>query len=497
MTAQGARRTGGSGDNRRRSAVRRVEPEMASTEDLETTRPASGAPTPGGTEPEAADQEVTRLRAALKAQSSTLRQLVAIHDRLSGLVLQGADVAAISALLSELIGRRVLLLDGLLGPVAVAAGGGAAAAADWSPNEAYVQRVLRTLAEDRRPLRVPPVVAFGVAVACVVAPIVVGDAVFGHLVILDNRPDDVVVDADGEIDVLVVQHAATVYALAMMRERIAAEVTRQLRNELLEGLLLAHLSDPEEVRQRAVRIGFTPGLPHHVIVMSPEDTAAPLTDAAADARSVAVRRRRLLEGLAEMVGSRARDAIVSPRLDDLVVIVPVSEEPRQGPKALGRSAIQHASALFSSWSLTVGVGGLCRQPTEIAMCYGQARRAVEAARRFGRRGEVVAFEELGLYRLLFQVQNPAELDGFVTQVLGDLIAYDAKHQSEFVQTLAAYLQQNGSPQATARELDVHVNTVAYRLQRIKTISGLNLDQSEDRLLAQVALKIVEGTGPGG
>ncbi len=43
---------------------------------------------------------------------------------------------------------------------------------------------------------------------------------------------------------------------------------------------------------------------------------------------------------------------------------------------------------------------------------------------------------------------------------------------------------------------MHVNTVSYRLQRIRTISGLNLDQAEDRLLAQVALKIIAGTGSG-
>ena len=50
-----------------------------------------------------------------------------------------------------------------------------------------------------------------------------------------------------------VQHAATVYALAMMRERMAAEVTRQLRNELLEGLLLGHLSDAAGGRVGAPR----------------------------------------------------------------------------------------------------------------------------------------------------------------------------------------------------------------------------------------------------
>jgi sugar diacid utilization regulator len=449
---------------------------------------------------EAARLELERLRASLQAlqsQNSTLRQLVAIHDRLGGLVLQGADVAAITSLLCDLVGRRVLLLDSLLRPVVTLGGAaGSAADADWSPNEAYVHRILRTLADDRRPLRVPPVAAFGVDVACVITPIVVGDGILGYLVILENSLDEGEGEQDGELNVLVVQHAATVYALAMMRERMADEVTRQLRDELLEGLLLSGHADAEEVRRRAVRVGFTAGRAYQVIVMAPEDTAAPLLDGAADARRVPVRRRRLLEGLAELVASRAGDAIVSPRSDELVVIVPVSDDPHRSTRDLGQAAIVHASTLFNSWSLTVGIGGTCREPTEIAACYAQARRAVEAARRFGQRGQVVAFEDLGLYRLLFQVANPAELDAFVEQVLGDLIAYDDRHQAGLVPTLAAFLSNNTSPQATARELNLHVNTVSYRLQRIRTISGLNLDQAEDRLLAQVALKIVAGNGPG-
>jgi hypothetical protein len=366
----------------------------------------------------------------MQAQNSTLRQLVAIHDRLGGLVLQGADVVAITSLLSELVGRRVLLLDALFETVAISGSREpvpSALPAGWSPSEAYVNRILRTLADDRRPLRVPALAAFGVDVACVVTPVVVGDAILGYLVMLEDGVDDGHGVGDGELNVLVVQHAATVYALAMMRERMAAEVTRQLRNELLEGLLLGHLLDPEEVRRRAVRVGFTPGRLHHVIVMSPDDTAAQLQDSAAEARRAVVRRRRLLDALGELVESRAPDAVVSPQLDELVAIVPASDDPRRGPKDLGRAAIAHASTLCVAWTLTVGVGGPCQAPTEIATCYAQARRAVEAAQRFGRRGEVVAFEDLGLYRLLFQVANPAELDGFVEQVLGELIVYDHKH----------------------------------------------------------------------
>ena len=128
-----------------------------------------------------------RLRAslqALQAQNATLRQLVAIHDRLGGLVLQGADVAAITSLLSELVGRpgpaagRAAGAGGDLG----SCGSRSRQPAGWSPSEAYVNRILRTLADDRRPLRVPPLVAFGVDVGCVVTPIVVGDAILGYLV---------------------------------------------------------------------------------------------------------------------------------------------------------------------------------------------------------------------------------------------------------------------------------------------------------------------------
>jgi purine catabolism regulator len=105
---------------------------------------------------------------------------------------------------------------------------------------------------------------------------------------------------------------------------------------------------------------------------------------------------------------------------------------------------------------------------------------------------VVAFEDLGVYRLLFHVTDPAELRGYVDQVLGPLIEYDRRHNADFVRTLETFLAHNGNLQATARELTLHVNSVTYRVQRIQSIANLDLEHAEDRLLAQVALKILGG-----
>jgi purine catabolism regulator len=428
---------------------------------------------------------------ALKAQNDALRQLVVIHDRLGALVLQGADVSAITRMLAELIGRRVLLLDPLLQVVAESTsvsataaddGGDTAGAFTWAPREGYMRAVLATLARERRPLRVPPMADFGVAASCVLAPVAVGDAILGYLALLAEGDH-----AGGEdVDLQIVQHAATVYALSMMRERMAADVARQLRDEVLEGLLLGRTQDEQVARERALRLGYDPRLTYRVLVLVARDGST--TDAPGPERSA--QRRRLMETLAELCARRAPGTLAALREDELVLLVAEPAEARE----IGQTALQQANALLPTWRITVGIGGACEAACAIARSYAQARRALETAQRFGGQGDVVSFEDLGVYRLLFHVTDPAELNGFIDQVLGSLLDYDQRHSSDLLRTLATFLGLNGNVQATARELSLHVNSVTYRLQRIEAISGLDLEQSEDRLLAQVALKILNGVG---
>jgi purine catabolism regulator len=417
--------------------------------------------------------------AALQAQNAALRQLVSIHDRLGALVLQGADVASVTRMLSDLVGRRVLLLDALLQVVATAP---SSEHFRWAPSQGYVRALLATLARERRPLRVPPMQDFGVDASCVLAPVAVGDAIFGYLAILAPAEDGA--GPGDDLDLQIVQHAANVYALSMMRERMAAEVARQLKDELFEGLLLGRTQDERVARERAMRLGYSPQVVYRVLVV-----VAEFLDALGDERPETIaQRRRLLESLAELGERRSAEAIVTVRDEELVVLLPEADNARD----LGRAAVQQAASLVPDWRVTVGVGGPSASASAIARSYAQARRALETAQRFGNQGDVVVFEDLGLYRLLFHVSDPSELRGFTDQVLGDLVEYDQRHNANFVRTLAAFLDHNGNLQATARELNLHVNSVAYRMQRIRAIAGLDFEQSEDRLLAHVALKILNG-----
>jgi purine catabolism regulator len=87
------------------------------------------------------------------------------------------------------------------------------------------------------------------------------------------------------------------------------------------------------------------------------------------------------------------------------------------------------------------------------------------------------------------LQNCNELDEFYKQTLAKLVEYDANHNTQLVSTLEAFFAHHGNASQTAESLYLHRNSLLYRLERIREISGLNLDDADDRFSLQLALKL--------
>jgi purine catabolism regulator len=105
------------------------------------------------------------------------------------------------------------------------------------------------------------------------------------------------------------------------------------------------------------------------------------------------------------------------------------------------------------------------------------------------------FARLGALRLIFHLADNPELRAFQRDILGPLEASDATRRSEFVRTLDAFLRAGGNHMRAARDLNVHRNTLIYRLERIQELlGGLNLEDPEARLNLQLALKIRAALG---
>jgi DNA-binding PucR family transcriptional regulator len=143
---------------------------------------------------------------------------------------------------------------------------------------------------------------------------------------------------------------------------------------------------------------------------------------------------------------------------------------------------------------TCGLSEQLDAPELVPRGVHQAGRAIDLGIRLGRTGQPVRYEELGIYRLLFTIGDMRQLMAFARDVLGPLVDYDTEHRTDLIRTLSAYLSHHGSHKQAARMLHLHTNTVAYRTQRIETITRLDLNDPDDRLVAHVAVKIIESQG---
>jgi DNA-binding PucR family transcriptional regulator len=82
--------------------------------------------------------------------------------------------------------------------------------------------------------------------------------------------------------------------------------------------------------------------------------------------------------------------------------------------------------------------------------------------------------------------DPALASGPVAR----LTEHDEQRHTAFVATLRAYLDSFGDVEATARSLAVHPNTVRYRLKQLQSVSGIDLEDSSERLVLMLELQLV-------
>jgi sugar diacid utilization regulator len=422
--------------------------------------------------PRLQDQVVARENAAL-------RTLVTLYRHLSNLAIQPAGIAGVVELIADRVDTAVAVVDDKLAVLAAAEAAGSAADAarfflDRLAHPRLVQ-VLEVVGPTRRALRIPGVAG---TAPIIVAPILVGDSVPAYLLTLDDER------GDGEdLRLLISEHAATVCGVILGRERVVAASATQVRYDLVEGLLSGKGSDPDEVRRWAGHLGFEEGREHRVlsIVVGSTHTPTELT-------------RRMSGVVERFFMTQVPQAITAVRGTEVAVVLPEAEPVSLRASRLASACIVKVSETFSANAVTVGIGRVCRSALEIARSYDDARRTVDIAVRLGRVGTVAAVEDMGIHQLLLQIADPAQLREFAREVFSGLLFPAKGNTEEYLLTLACYFRENNSPQRASRQLHVHPNTVTYRVRRVEELTALDFSNYRDRLLAQVALEILDGVG---
>jgi purine catabolism regulator len=306
----------------------------------------------------------------------------------------------------------------------------------------------------------------------VVAPVLGRDGYLGLLSLLIGN------EAASEEERALASRGAAASAIVLAREHAAAVARQELELNVLDEILDGALRSEISLIQQARRLGHALDQPHAALVARFDVTGGTQPRAGLDATRTAV----------EATIGRLDVTVLWRIRHNNIEVVWNPDQVEQGtdfPLAFQQELIrQNRSAAGGVVSL--GAGGIHAGTAGIRQSHQEAKQALTMSRRLYGQGQVTRFEDLGIYRLLFAARDLPELRSFHDDALTALIDYDRQHGAELLRTLGAFFAGRCGPKETAAILGVHRNTVLYRLERIRDLTGFDLDDADVRLRLQLA-----------
>jgi purine catabolism regulator len=437
------------------------------------------------------------LERIINAEHSRLKRSMEIHRRFTELVLDGKGVNEICRTLSELLDSGVSVEDASFHLLAHAGGAFGDAhrretiARHGTPPrvlyDAGIQKMLRDVEAHRGPLKVAAFPHLGMSRERIIAPITAANQVLGYISVLDHPPHN------EELAYMAVEQAAVVLALALTKEREVAEVEGHVRGEFLEDLIQGTYGDEAAAQRRARHVGYPLAGVHVLMIVDIDDFRGFHRSRQITEDAIQALKREFLRRVSAVTKANFARAILAARSDSVLALLPVPPEASENQPRVHSLGNQIGDAIAEwkpGFTVSVAFSGAVEAPRGLTGAHREVRAVLETLARFGRRNQVVSAGELGLTALLAAISDDRLVE-FAHRHLGPLLENDRSRgagHGVLTPTLKAYLEE-GEQQGAARRLQIHPNTLRYRLDRIQEISGADLNDPETRLNLAVALRV--------
>ena len=227
---------------------------------------------------------------------------------------------------------------------------------------------------------------------------------------------------------------------------------------------------PGDVYVRAKELHFTTDVSRAVLLV----------------RQVNVTDIAVLELIQNMFPDRQHDFVLSVSESDIVVIKEMAPDETSEDVCALAETIERAVQTELHVQTVIGIGTAANHLRELADRYKEAQVAIEVGKVFKNEKPVIHYDNLGIGRIIYQL--PTTLcEMFLSEAFkkNPIEALD----EDTLDTINRFFENNLNVSETARKLYVHRNTLVYRLEKVKKITGLDLREFEDAILFKVAVMV--------
>ncbi|MDQ4001200.1 MAG: helix-turn-helix domain-containing protein [Actinomycetota bacterium] len=302
-------------------------------------------------------------------------------------------------------------------------------------------------------------------------------------------------------DVVLLYWAARSLEAELGKERVRLETELGVRGDFVDDVVNSHHGSVDLLLQRARYLGADLSSGALSVIVDIDDFAGYLSRRKLKEPAIQELKRRLTDAVRLQARTLFSNFLLGPRSDNVILFLGAS--PDAMPEELPEKALTLASrvqryvkGLLPDLTVSVGVGRFKEDPATLSEAYSEAEVALEIGHRIHGPSSVSAFERTGTYKLLFRVlqEEPEELESFYAETLAPVVSYDSRYGTELISTLTTYLGNDASTARTASDLFAHRHTIRYRLDRVKELTRLDVDKSEDRERLTLGIKAMQLLG---
>lgn len=196
----------------------------------------------------------------------------------------------------------------------------------------------------------------------------------------------------------------------------------------------------------------------------------------------------VLEVMRTYFSSNSKDFITAVDENNIIIVKDLSEG--DSSKEIEKTAANIAAFLEKEHmkNVRIAYGTIVNEIKEVSRSYKEAKMALDVGKIFFGERNVIAYSELGIGRLIYQLPIPL-CKMFIKEI------FDGKSPDDFdeetLTTINKFFENSLNVSETSRQLFIHRNTLVYRLDKLQKSTGLDLRVFEDAITFKIALMVVK------
>lgn len=239
-----------------------------------------------------------------------------------------------------------------------------------------------------------------------------------------------------------------------------------IKNLLLDNLLLV------DIYSRSKKLHIQTDVPRVALIVE--------TGSSKDTNTLEITRAHF--------GNNGRDFITAVDENNVIVVKELAESDTS--KEIDKAAQALETFLLKEGipDVRISYGTVVREIKEVSRSYKEAKMALDVGKIFFDERDVIAYSELGIGRLIYQLPIPL-CKMFIREIFGG--RSPDEFDEETLTTINKFFENSLNVSETSRQLFIHRNTLVYRLDKLQKSTGLDLRVFEDAITFKIALMVVK------